>query len=197
MEIWNHETGFHKGFCVRSTTWKDKQTIWTSPTSLLYGYASFQGQTNGLNFCSTVSHRFNLRKTRKSETVMGRNLIPFETVKSSHFPTLRFHSNGRLSDFLPSCLPLLSVYKYWQNPADLVSLNPSSFVLHSFAWFFLFPFFIFCNYLCHAVVWMIVMQKFWLLGLLICALTFGSILTEALLPLSCCGVDDSFDCCGF
>ena len=118
--------------------------------------------------------------------------------KSSHFPALRFHGNGRLSDFLPSYLPLLTIYKYWQNPADSVSLNPSSFCAPFFCLiFFLFPFFIFCYYLFHAVVWMIVMLKFWLLGLLIWALTFGSILTEALLPLSCCGVDDSFDCCGF
>ena len=131
--------------------------------------------------------------------------------KSSHFPALRFHDNGRLSDFLPSCLPLLIVYKYWQNPADSVSLNPSSFC----APFFCLIFFVSLFYIlllplsccgvddCYAGIliaghfnlssdfWFNTDRSFtasfvlwcgwffWLLWFLIEALSFGSILTNA------------------
>ena len=40
--------------------------------------------------------------------------------------------------------------------------------------------FTFCYYLFRAVVWIIVMLKFWLLGFLIGAISFGSILTETI-----------------
>ena len=48
-----------------------------------------------------------------------------ESLKATHLPALLFRSNGCLSDFLPSCLPFHTGYKYWQNlPASVeVSLH--------------------------------------------------------------------------
>ena len=94
------------------------------------------------------------------------NLKPW---KSPHLPALWFHSNSRLSDFLPSCLPLLSLYKYWQNLGDSieVSLKLSSSCAPFFCLILFVSLFTFCYCLFCAVVWMIVMLKFWMLGFLI------------------------------
>ena len=79
--------------------------------------------------------------------------------KSPHLLAIRFHSNGRLSEFLPCYLPLLIVYKYLQNLADSieVSLNSSSFCALLFCLMFMVSPFTFCYGLFHGVVWMIVM----------------------------------------
>ena len=76
-----------------------------------------------------------------------------ESLKATHLPALPFCSNGYLSNFLPSCLPFHTVYKYWKNlPASVeVSLHLNSFfwVQNFYALFILirYPFFSFvCVY---------------------------------------------------
>ena len=105
--------------------------------------------------------------------------------KSPHLSTLRFHNNGHLSELLPSCLSLLTVYKYWWNLADSVevSLYPSSFYAPFFCLMFFVSLFTFCYGLFCAVVWMMVMVLWFLIG----ALSFGLILIEAteILPIDC------------
>ena len=95
-----------------------------------------------------------------------------ESLKATHLLILSFHSNGCLSDFLPSCLPFHTVYKYWQNLPALVevSLHLSSFLPHYFALWFLFPLLDFVIILCDSnyLVW----------------LWFLSIVLWCLLPLS-------------
>ena len=54
-----------------------------------------------------------------------------ESLKAGHLPTLPFHNNGCLSDFLPSFIPFHTVYKYWQN---LLALVEVSLHLNSFFW---------------------------------------------------------------
>ena len=141
---------------------------------LLYSFTLF-------HFCCTISHRFNLRKTRKSETVKEGIWYHLKLWKNPHLPALRFHNNGRLSVFLPFCFPLLTVYKYWQNLDDSVevSLNPSSFCAPFFCLMFFVSLFTFCFLCCG---WLL-----WLLWFLIGALAFGLILTEAaeILPIDC------------
>ena len=81
-----------------------------------------------------------------------------ESLKATHLPTLRFCSNGCLSDFLPSCLPFHTVYKYWQNLPTLVevSLYLNSFLPHYFASWFIFPLLDFVIILCDSnyLVWL-------------------------------------------
>ena len=45
-----------------------------------------------------------------------------ESLKATNLPALPFHSNGCLSDFLPSFIPFHMVYKYWQNLLALVEV---------------------------------------------------------------------------
>ena len=79
--------------------------------------------------------------------------------KSPHLLALRFHSNSRLSKFLPCCLPVLTVYKCLRNLTDSieVSLNPGSFCAPLFCLMFFVSLFTFCYGLFRGVVWMIVM----------------------------------------
>ena len=77
----------------------------------------------------------------------------WENREFEHLPALPFCSNGYLSNFLPSCLPFHTVYKYWKNlPASVeVSLHLNSFfwVQNFYALFILIrdPFFSFvCVY---------------------------------------------------
>ena len=77
-----------------------------------------------------------------------------KTPHLGHSPSppsiLRFHtyfttflvSKGSLSVSLPSYLPLLTIYKYWQSLDDSVevSLNPSFFCALFFCLIFFFPF---------------------------------------------------------
>ena len=190
--VWKKEKkkGKRLGFCVKQGL--TKGIAWESHRG--------EWETNRLNF----SHLSVLRlHTNRWFELLLYNFTSFHSKgeriwynlkswKSPHLPALRFHSNNHLSDFLPSCLPLLSLYKYWLNLEDLieVSLNPNSscapfFFLMLFVSLFTFRSCLFC-----VVVWMIVMLKFWMLGFLIGALSFW-------FSTLCCGVDDCFDCCGF
>ena len=166
-------------------------------------------ETNHLNFSHLSVLR--LRTNRRFELLLysfasfhsegERIWYGLKPWKSPHLPALRFHSNSRLSVFLPSCFPFLNLYKYWQNFEDSVevSLNPNSSCAPFFFLMLLFPFlhfvttfFVLCVDDCYAEIlftgvfnWSSVFLVqyfvlwcgwlFWLLRFLIGALSYTSI----------------------
>ena len=116
-----------------------KQTIWISPTFLFYVTHCFKDNLRVWN-----------REGKESDTIWNRGNLPTFLLYGFKITT---------AEFLPSCLPLLTVYKYWWNLADSVevSLNLSSFCAPFFCLMFFVSLFTFCYGLFHAVVWMIVM----------------------------------------
>ena len=94
-------------------------------------------------FCSMVTHKQMVWTSALQFHSKGERIwYDLKSWKSPHLPALRFHSNSRLSDFLPSCFPFLNLYKYWQNFEDSVevSLNPNSSCAPFFFLMLLFPF---------------------------------------------------------
>ena len=95
-----------------------------------------------------------LKEKKKVEAFLREKI---ESLKATHLPALPFHSNGCLSDFLPSFIPFHMVYKYWQKLPALVevSLHLNSFfwvqnfyalfilIWHPFFFFFFFRLFVF------------------------------------------------------
>ena len=118
---------------------------------LLYGFTLFQPKENQKVWNGDG---------KESDTIWNRE----------NLPTFLLYGFMVTATYQTSFLPVFLSSQYINTDRTRLIrylLIPILFVLHSFAWFFLFPFFIFCYYLCHAMVWMIVMLKFWLQGLLI------------------------------
>ena len=110
---------------------------------------------------------FQLKGKKKKKKPLKPSGIAWENREFESYPPF-----SCLSDFLPSCFPFHTVYKYWQNlPASVkVSLHLISFWPHYFALWFLFPLLDFVIILCdyNYLVW----------------LWFLSIVLWCLLPLS-------------
>ena len=93
-----------------------------------------------------------------------------DDFRHHQFMSASLPSNGSLSIFLPSCLPLLTIYKCWQklDNSVQVSLNPSFSWALFFCLIFFSSLFTFCYCLYCVVVWMIVMlillSKWFFLG---------------------------------
>ena len=125
------------------TTWgqpeSSKQTIWISPTFLFY-----------VTHCFKDNQRVWNHEGKESDTIWIRENLPTFLLYSFTITATKF---------LPSCLPLLTVYKYWRNLADLVevSLNSSFFCALFFCLMFFVSLFTFWYDLFRAMVWMIVM----------------------------------------
>ena len=117
-----------------------KQTVWISPTVLFYDYA----QTDGLNFCSTISHRFTV-KGKESDTIWSHENLP--TFLLYGFIVTTTYLTSFLLVFLSSAY--INTDRTWR----------IQFCLILFVSLFTFCYCLFC-----AVVWMIVMLKFWMLG---------------------------------
>ena len=98
------------GFCVSLFNLKEKKKKNVEAFRVLHD----QKETWGDREFEDCNVEGSLKKKKKRWNLQVLN-VKTESLKSTHLPALPFRSNGCLSDFLPSCLPFHTVYKYWQN----------------------------------------------------------------------------------